>query len=126
MRMSVRKDDPGYDPNAVLFIPYLDGVKLDNCFTADEEEGKAYCFSLDKEGNQFIDKETNEIAEEILHGNIYFVDVSTEADAKRMLWILNGNGYFMEERTLCGHAPCDEEEQNEARREIDLAMRENE
>ena len=50
------------------------------------------------------------------------VDSSIEADAMRMRWILNGNGYFMEEWGLCGHAPCDEDEQNAARRAIDGAM----
>lgn len=50
------------------------------------------------------------------------VDKSIEADAKRMRWLLNGNGYFMEELHLCGHAPCDEKEQDDARREIDEAM----
>lgn len=50
------------------------------------------------------------------------VDKSEAADAKRMRWILAGNGYFMEEEMLCGHKPCDEYEQNEARRIIDEAM----
>jgi len=46
-----------------------------------------------------------------------------EEDAKRMRWMLSGNGYFMEEQGLCGHGPCGEEEQNKARAEIDTAMR---
>lgn len=45
-------------------------------------------------------------------------------DAARMRWILNGNGYFLEERAICGHAPCHPEEQNQARRAIDMAMEE--
>jgi hypothetical protein len=45
-----------------------------------------------------------------------------EADAKRMRWMLAGNGYFMEEEMLCGHGPCSEKEQDEARRQIDAAM----
>ncbi len=44
------------------------------------------------------------------------------ADAERMRWMLAGNGYFMEEEMLCGHGPCSEEEQDEARRQIDAAM----
>jgi hypothetical protein len=50
------------------------------------------------------------------------VDRSDAADAKRMRWILNGNGYFMEESMLCGHGSCSEEEQDECRKEIDTAM----
>ena len=52
------------------------------------------------------------------------VDKSEAADAKRMRWMLAGNGYFMEEEMLCGHSPCDEEEQDRARRLIDEAMAE--
>jgi hypothetical protein len=44
-------------------------------------------------------------------------------DAARMRWMLAGNGYFMEEEMLCGHGPCSEEEQAEARRKIDEQMR---
>ena len=47
------------------------------------------------------------------------VDDSETADAARMRWLLQGNGYFMEETGLCGHGPCDEQEMNDARREID-------
>ena len=47
------------------------------------------------------------------------------ADASRMRWLLAGNGYFMEENMLCGHGPCDKEEQDEARRKIDEEMAES-
>lgn len=47
------------------------------------------------------------------------VDRSDAADARRFRWLLAGNGYFMEERMLCGHAPCSPSEQDEARRAID-------
>jgi hypothetical protein len=50
------------------------------------------------------------------------VDRSDAADAKRMRWLLDGNGYFMEEERLCGHKPCDEDEQDHARRLIDQEM----
>lgn len=46
-----------------------------------------------------------------------------EADAARFRWLLNGNGYFMEEEGICGHGPYDEQEQNEARAKIDEAMK---
>lgn len=50
------------------------------------------------------------------------VDDSEAADAARMRWMLQGNGYFMEEAGLCGHGPCDEQDMNDARREIDKRM----
>lgn len=48
---------------------------------------------------------------------------SDVADARRLRWLLSGNGYFLEEHSLCGHGPCDEDEMNGARIEIDRAMR---
>lgn len=47
------------------------------------------------------------------------IDDSVEADAKRMRWILNGNGFFMEEKGICACGPCDKEEQDKARYKID-------
>lgn len=46
-----------------------------------------------------------------------------KADAERMRWILDGNGYFMEHEMLCGHGPCSEEDKNAARAVIDAAMK---
>lgn len=54
------------------------------------------------------------------------VDRSDEAEARRMRWMLAGNGYFMEEEGLCGHGPCDDTEQDDARRRIDDAIQESE
>jgi hypothetical protein len=50
------------------------------------------------------------------------LDRSEEADARRFRWLLAGNGYFLEENMLCGHPPCSEDEQDQARIEIDEAM----
>ena len=50
------------------------------------------------------------------------IDKSIEADAKRMRWLLSGNGYFMEEEHLCGYGPCSKCEQNAARQKIDKAI----
>lgn len=52
------------------------------------------------------------------------VDKGDAADAKRLRWLLDGNGYFLEENHLCGHGPCSEIEQDEARMVIDRVMRE--
>ncbi len=43
-------------------------------------------------------------------------------DALRLRWLLNGNGYFLEEEQLCGNTPCDEEDQAKCRVMIDNAM----
>jgi len=52
------------------------------------------------------------------------IDRSDEADAKRMRWLLSGNGYFMEEEGLCGpwQDPNDEKEKDRARVVIDEEM----
>ena len=50
------------------------------------------------------------------------IDRSESADARRMRWLLDGHGYFMEERFLCGHDPVSQDDQDKARREIDEAM----
>lgn len=50
------------------------------------------------------------------------IDRSEQADARRFRWLLEGNGYFMEERSLCGHPPCGGDEKDDARRAIDEAM----
>ena len=46
-------------------------------------------------------------------------DESVRKDAERYRWLCDGNGYFMEERGLCGHW----NEKEEADKEIDAAMR---
>lgn len=53
MRISVTKSDPGYFEGAYRCTAYLDGVKIDNCLTADEEEGLALCYDMSDEGRQY-------------------------------------------------------------------------
>ncbi len=48
MRKSVNKNDPGYDPEAYNYEAFLDGTKLNLCFTADEELGKAWVYKNNK------------------------------------------------------------------------------
>jgi len=50
------------------------------------------------------------------------LDKSDAADAARLRWMLNGNGYFLEEEGLCGHF-CDEGA-DRGRRAIDERMSE--
>jgi hypothetical protein len=48
------------------------------------------------------------------------IDKSQEADAERFRWLLDGNGYFMDEEDLwCGHDPVSEKEKDKARKKID-------
>jgi hypothetical protein len=51
-------------------------------------------------------------------------DRSDAADARRMRWLLAGNGYFMEEESLCGpwQDNTDEKEADRAREAIDDQM----
>lgn len=48
--------------------------------------------------------------------------IESIADAERMRWLLDGNGYFMEEEGLCGVHPCSEDEMNRAREIINEQM----
>lgn len=47
MRVSVKKDDPGYTKDAYKYKVFLDGVEIKHCFTADEERGKAFVEIID-------------------------------------------------------------------------------
>ncbi len=49
MRISVTNSDPGYFAGSYRCTAYLDGVKLDNCVTADEDEGLALCYDMSGE-----------------------------------------------------------------------------
>ncbi|MCP5017550.1 MAG: hypothetical protein GY938_20110 [Ketobacter sp.] len=74
MRISVRSTDPGYSANAVGTRVYLDGIRLTQCFTADDELGVVYCYELDKNGLIMIDPETGDSLKEIeLCGNVEIV-----------------------------------------------------
>lgn len=72
MRLSIREDDPGYDPRAIKDCKaFVDGVEVtERCHTADEEEGKVWCFKHNEIGQPFIDQATGKTAEEILIGKV--------------------------------------------------------
>ena len=46
MRLSVKKDDPGFCAKSFVATVTVDGVKQDQCFTADEERGEAHCYTV--------------------------------------------------------------------------------
>lgn len=57
MRLSARKDDPGYRPDWESLLPItvlLDGVEVPKCITADEELGYVKFFALDERGNTIL------------------------------------------------------------------------
>ncbi len=72
MRLSIDEDDPGYDERAIgQCRVLLDGVDVtNNCYTADEEEGKVWCRKRNELGNCFIDPETGGVASEVLTGKV--------------------------------------------------------
>lgn len=74
MRISIRKNDPGYHPELLPCHVYLDGQELFLCFTADEEEGKVYCFEKDDHGKYLMDPDNPQKLKEItLSGNVKIV-----------------------------------------------------
>ena len=76
MRLSVKEDDPGYvDPFPFGKVKItLDDVDVtDKCFTADEEFGEVYVYKLNSDGQRYFDRETNEIPQETLKGDVKIV-----------------------------------------------------
>jgi len=51
------------------------------------------------------------------------VDRSDKADAERFRWLLKGNGFYMEQNSLCGDWEPSEEEHDDARKTIDCEIR---
>ena len=79
MRISIRKDDPGYDYRTTLrrghgwdVSIFVDGVDVTGrCHTADEEEGKAWCFKHNELGIPFTDPDFPDRAvEKVLTGKV--------------------------------------------------------
>ena len=68
MRMSVRKNDPGFSREAVRHEVLLDGKLLKRCHTADEDEGLAICLKTDKDGNVIV--VNNRIIDVVLYGDV--------------------------------------------------------
>ena len=72
MRLSVITSDPGFDPIKTNMKVFLDGVYLDNCLTADEEEGMVLIYSKDKNG-LYIRLGMSEIQTEVKYGKVKIV-----------------------------------------------------
>ncbi len=73
MRLSIREDDPGYGPTQNCKV-FVDDVEVTaRCHTADEEQGKAWCFKLNELGEKFIDQAYDKVAEEVLTGKVVII-----------------------------------------------------
>lgn len=68
----MRKDDPGYVnwQKYPRCQPYLDGVELKDCVTADEEKGEVIVFRRNKDGNLELTAAKDEIITEKLYGDV--------------------------------------------------------
>ena len=78
MRVSVRKDDRGYHPEAKAFAfkILLDGTDMTmHCHTADEEEGRLYRYATNDFGEKYIDPVTDRPAEEVLYGRVEIIEL---------------------------------------------------
>lgn len=70
MRISAIKTDPGYNTEAGQTEILLDGIKLDNCYTADEELGEAGCYVKGSSGRHILDDSGKFLKTECKYDNI--------------------------------------------------------
>lgn len=70
MRMSVNKDDPGYHKKAQYYQPFLNGKKVDLCYTADEDMGYLLRHKTDNSGQVIVDWGKGETVKEQLFGHV--------------------------------------------------------
>lgn len=76
MRISVRKGDPGYRKDHHRFRIILNGEDITKfCHTADEEEGRAYGYAQNDQGQFYIDPATEQPVEHVLFGNIRIIEL---------------------------------------------------
>ena len=72
MRLSVRKQDPGFNPHLSMRAQVLlDGTDVtDRCFTADEDAGKVWLFVKDENGKFVLNQDRTEVVEQELNGRV--------------------------------------------------------
>ena len=75
MRLSVKKSDPGYRPDAHQYKPYLNGVLVKNCFTADEDRGYVLVYKTDENGNYLLNELRTEILTKKLFGKVELIKI---------------------------------------------------
>ena len=73
MRVSVRKNDPGFNKKAFGSKAYLNGEFVSDCFTADEETGEVFFFLRNEKGELYVDETGEEVAHGMKTGNVKIV-----------------------------------------------------
>ena len=75
MRLTVRTDDLVDLYRAIHCTVLVDGVDVtERCHTADDEEGKAWCFKRNADGKLFVDPaDPDHAAEEVLTGRVEII-----------------------------------------------------
>lgn len=73
MRLSLRKNDPGYHPEAFGAEVYLDGQIVNGCFTADEEKGEVFVLKRNTLGEYTINATGDDIVKERKTGKVRIV-----------------------------------------------------
>lgn len=66
MRRSIRRSDPGFNPDVYECVIFLNGIEIDDVITADEEQGFLERYCTDEHGDYI--PIGNELKTEIRHG----------------------------------------------------------
>ena len=77
-RISARRDDPGYVKDVQNYGVFLNGVKLKDCFTADEEQGIAYIYERDTKTGNFLSTLSDgeyKLMERFVRGHVFIKKV---------------------------------------------------
>lgn len=74
MRVSIRKDDSGYRPDACLFEVLLNGTKINDAITADEEQRYVVRYKRTRGGDFIIDRDTDSPEETREYGDVTLVE----------------------------------------------------
>lgn len=73
MHVSVDSRSPHYDPGCCWCEVYIDGVQEHDCYEADTDEGIAWCYESDENGQAVLDPETRECRRVVKRGNVELV-----------------------------------------------------
>ena len=73
MRISIRKNDTGYNPIASKCVIMNDGEEVKECFTCDEELGIAYCFDVNDKGETYLTEDKQSVQEIEIHGDMKII-----------------------------------------------------
>lgn len=77
MRVSTQKDDPGFREDTYRFEVFLNGKRLDNCITADEEQMYVWVYKKGEDGKLSVDDYGRFIEEKLIGAVKIYCDTST-------------------------------------------------